>query len=64
MLFRGVKVGKDSAVKNCVLMQDTVVEDGAVFENVICDKKVVVTAGQKLMGTSTHPVYVEKGAKV
>ena len=64
VLFRGVKVGKGATVKNCVLMQDTVVEDGAVLENVICDKKVVVTAGQKLMGTSTHPVYVEKDAKV
>jgi len=64
VLFRGVKVGKDAVVKNCVLMQDTVIEDGAVVENVICDKKVVVKAGQKLVGTSTHPVYVEKNAKV
>ena len=45
-------------------MQDTVIEEGAVVENVICDKAVVVTAGQKLMGTATHPVYVEKRAKV
>jgi len=64
VLFRGVKVGKGATVKNCVLMQDTVVEDGAMVENVICDKAVVITAGQKLMGTSTHPVYVEKRAKV
>ena len=64
VLFRGVKVGKGATVKNSVLMQDTVIEDGAVVENVICDKAVVITAGQKLMGTSTHPVYVEKKAKV
>ena len=64
VLFRGVKVAKGATVKNCVLMQDTVIEEGAVVENVICDKAVVVTAGQKLMGTATHPVYVEKKAKV
>ena len=64
VLFRGVKVGKGAKVKNCVLMQDVVVEDGVVLENVICDKSVVVTKGQKLVGASTHPVYVEKRAKV
>ena len=64
VLFRGVKVAKESSVKNCVLMQDVVVEEGAVVENVICDKGVVITKGQKLIGTSTHPVYVEKRAKV
>lgn len=64
VLFRGVKVGKGATVKNCVLMQDAVVEDGVVLENVICDKSVVFTKDQKLIGTSTHPVYVEKRAKV
>ena len=64
VLFRGVKVGKGATVKNCVLMQDAIVEDGAVVENVICDKAVRITAGQKLIGTATHPVYVEKRAKV
>ena len=28
VLFRGVKVGKGAVVKNCILMQDTVIEDG------------------------------------
>ena len=28
VLFRGVKVKKGAVVKNCVLMQDTVVEPG------------------------------------
>ncbi len=64
VLFRGVKVGKGATVKNCVLMQDVVVEEGAVLENVICDKSVVVTKEQKLVGATTHPVYVEKRAKV
>lgn len=64
VLFRGVKIGRDAVVRNCVLMQDTVIEDGAWIENVICDKSVVITSGQKLIGSANHPVYVEKKAKV
>lgn len=64
VLFRGVKVGKGAIVKNCVLMQDSEIADGAVLENVICDKAVKLSAGKKLIGTSTHPVYVEKKAIV
>lgn len=64
VLFRGVKIGKDAVVRNSVLMQDTVIEDGAWVENVICDKSVVITKGQKLIGSSSHPVYIEKKAKV
>ncbi|MBQ5782088.1 MAG: glucose-1-phosphate adenylyltransferase subunit GlgD [Oscillospiraceae bacterium] len=64
VLFRGVKVGKGATVKNCVLMQDTVVEEGVTIENVISDKAVVFTANSKMLGTASHPVYIEKKAKV
>ena len=39
ILFRGVKIGKGAVVKNCVLMQDTVVESGVKAEYIITDKK-------------------------
>ena len=45
-------------------MQDTVVEDGAVLENVICDKDVVITKEKKLIGDENLPVFVEKAARV
>uniref|UniRef100_UPI00405662DD glucose-1-phosphate adenylyltransferase subunit GlgD n=1 Tax=Acetatifactor sp. TaxID=1872090 RepID=UPI00405662DD len=60
ILFRGVKVAKGAKVKNCVLMQDTVVEAGARLEYVISDKNVTVLVGQEVKGTDTFPVYVEK----
>ena len=47
-------------VKNCVLMQDTVVEEGANLEYVISDKNVHITAGKELKGTDTMQVFVEK----
>lgn len=64
VLFRGVKVGKNSVVKNCILMQDTVVKDNVILENVICDKGVVITKDKKLIGAENHPVFIEKKARV
>ena len=60
VLFRGVKIAKGAVVKNCVLMQDTVVEADAKIENIITDKKVTITAGKEIKGTDTFPVYVAK----
>lgn len=60
ILFRGVKIGKGAKVKNCILMQDTVVEDGASLEYVITDKRVSVSEGKELKGTDTFPVYIAK----
>ena len=60
VLFRGVKIGKGAKVKNCVLMQDTVVEPGVNIEYVISDKNVTITAGKEVKGTDSFPVYVAK----
>ena len=60
MLFRGVKVKKGAVVRNCVLMQDTVVEAGAQLDCVVTDKNVQITAEKKLSGTESFPVYVQK----
>ena len=60
VLFRGVKVGKGAKVRNCVLMQDTVVEAGADIEYVISDKNVTITEGKQVKGTDTFPVFIAK----
>ncbi len=60
ILFRGVKIGKGAKVRNCVLMQDTVIEEGANVEYVITDKKVTITSGKELKGTDSFPVYIAK----
>ncbi|MDO4523000.1 MAG: glucose-1-phosphate adenylyltransferase subunit GlgD [Eubacteriales bacterium] len=64
VLFRGVKIGKGAKVKNCIIMQDTVIEDGAVLEYVIADKDVRVTAGKELKGNEAFPVFVGKGQEI
>ena len=60
VLFRGVRVGKGAKIRNCVLMQDTVVEDGADLEYIVTDKDVTITAGKQMRGTDSLPVYVPK----
>lgn len=60
VIFRGVKVGKGARIKNCILMQDTVVEAGASVEYLITDKNVTISAGKEMKGTDTFPVYIEK----
>ena len=60
VLFRGVRVGKGAKVKNCVLMQDTVIEPGVNVEYIISDNNVTITADKEIKGTDSFPVYVAK----
>ena len=64
VLFRGVKIGKGAKVKNCVLMQDTVVGEGCNLEYVITDKNVTISADKEIKGTNTFPVYAAKFQKI
>ena len=58
ILFRGVKVGKGATVRNCILMQDTVIEGNADVEYMVTDKEVTITSGKALKGTESFPVFV------
>ena len=62
--FRGCKIKKGAVVKNCVLMQDTVVEPNANVEYVVTDKNVHITEDKKLAGTDTFPVFIAKNHSV
>lgn len=64
VLFRGVRVKKGAVVRNCVLMQGTVVEENASMDCVITDKDVTITAGKNVSGSQQYPVYVEKNVRV
>ena len=61
ILFRGVKVGKGSVVKNSVLMQDTVVGSSVRLDCVITDKNVVIRDRRNLAGCEELPYYIAKG---
>ncbi len=60
MISRGVRVGKDSTVKNCIIMQDSEVSSNCHLENVILDKEVIIRAGTKLIGHKNYPMVIGK----
>jgi glucose-1-phosphate adenylyltransferase len=64
VIFRGVTVSRQAVVKNCVLMQDSLVSEGVELENVILDKNCVIRPGIKLVGQRDYPVVIGKGAIV
>lgn len=64
VLSRGVQIGKGAKVKNCVIMDGTVVGENAVLENIIIDKRAVISDGTQLIGVPSAPVIIRKGAVV
>ena len=64
ILFRGVKVGKETRLENCVIMQDSVIESGCRLSHVIVDKDVIIREERSLMGFQSYPVYISKGSVV
>ncbi|MBE6538117.1 MAG: glucose-1-phosphate adenylyltransferase subunit GlgD [Ruminococcaceae bacterium] len=64
IIFRGVKVGKGSVVKNCILMQDTVVGNDVSLGCVVSDKNVLIKDGRNLSGHSTLPFFIGKGTMI
>lgn len=64
VLFRGVKLHAGAKVRDCVIMQDAVIEEGAELEYCTLDKDVHVRKGAKLRGTPTHPMIVERGETI
>ena len=64
IIFRGVKIGKNTHVKNSILMQDTLTGDNVYLNCVITDKNVVIRDGRVLSGHDTMPFFIEKGLSV
>lgn len=60
ILFRGVKIGRNTTVRNSILMQDTLIGEGSYLNCVISDKNVVVRDGVMLSGVESQPYYISK----
>ncbi len=64
ILFRGVHVGKGTVIKNCIIMQDSIVGKDVNLNCVIADKNVVIKDGRNLSGHYTHPFSLGKGTVI
>lgn len=60
VLFRGVHVGKNTVIRNSIIMQDCVIGDNVELENVILDKDVTILKGGRLIGHRHHPIVLGK----
>lgn len=64
ILFKGVKIEKGAVVKNSILMQDTVVGEGAKINYIIADKNVNIKSGVELSGAANFPVCLSKDTRI
>ena len=64
ILFRGVKVGKNTHIKNSIIMQDTLTGENVYLNCVIADKNVVIRDGRVLSGHETRPFFIDKDSYV
>lgn len=64
ILFRGVKIGKGTVVKNSILFQDTVTGENVFLNCVITDKNVVIRDGRILSGHETLPFFIDKSKMI
>ena len=64
ILFRGVSVAKGAVVKDCILLQNTVVGKNASLTSIIADKNVKITEGCTLVGNAKYPMAIAKNAEI
>ncbi len=64
ILFRGVRVGKGTVVRNSILLQDTFVGSDVQLNCAITDKNVIIKDGRMLSGHETMPFFIGKGMMV
>lgn len=64
VISRGVKIDKGAEVRNCVLMQDTMIGEGARLEWIIADKEAIVTDNKTLMADKEYLMYITKNKRI
>lgn len=64
ILSRGVRVSKGAVVRNSIIMQDSVIEEGVEINHVVFDKEVVITKDRKLIGQDSYPLAISKGSVI
>lgn len=64
ILFRGVKVGKGTVVKDSIILQGTKIGVNCSVSSVITDKNVEISDEKVLTGSETYPLYIGKNGKI
>lgn len=64
VIFRGVKIGRGTVVRNCILMQNTLTGENVSLNCIIADKNVVIKDKRTLSGSENHPFFISKGTVI
>lgn len=62
IISRAVKIGKNTTIRNCIVMQKSIIGDNCILDGVILDKDVKVEDGVVITGSSNEPVILQKGS--
>lgn len=60
IIFRGVKIGKNSVVKNSILMPHTEIGENTQLDSIITDTYTFVKNGRTLLGYTNCPFFLKK----
>lgn len=60
IIFRGVHVGKDTVIKNSVIMQKSQIADNCSLDHVIADKEAKVVDAAEIKGSTILPFVLRK----
>jgi glucose-1-phosphate adenylyltransferase len=64
IIFRGVKVGRGTKIKNSILLQDTYVGQNVSLNCVITDKNAIIRDSRVLSGHESMPFFIGKDIMV
>ena len=64
VVSRGVRIGRGSVLKNCIIMQDGIVGENCGLEWIIADKSVLITDGKRLTADKEYLMYITKNKRI
>lgn len=64
ILFRGVKIGKGSVLKNCIIFSENIVGENCNLQYVVSDKECFITDNRVLAGCELQPYFINKGSRI
>ncbi len=64
ILFRGVKIGKGSVVKNCIIFSENIIGENCNLQYVVSDKECFITDNRVLAGCELQPYFINKSTRI
>jgi len=60
VIGRGVRIGKNTVIKNCVILSYTQIGDNIHLENQVVDKWAKITRASEIIAPADHPGYIRR----